>query len=152
MRLELDEALCAKYPKMLMDRHADKRTTAMCWGFECGDGWYNLLDALMHNIQSHIDWRARQRAYAIEQKSKKIPDEVPQVVLSQVKEKFGTLSFYYSGGDERIFGMVMLAETISGQTCEWCGNPGKPRNGGWIRTLCDKHEESHQRGEYDESA
>lgn len=152
MRLELDEALCAKYPKMLVDRHADMRTTAMCWGFECGDGWYNLLDALMSNIQGHIDWRARQRAYAIEQKSKKIPEEVPQVVLSQVKEKFGTLSFYYTGGDERIFGMVMLAETISGQTCEWCGKPGERRNGGWIRTLCDAHEEAHQRGEYDESA
>jgi hypothetical protein len=23
-------------------------------------------------------------------------------------------------------------------------------SGGWIRTLCDKHEEKHQRGEYDE--
>jgi hypothetical protein len=152
MRQELDEALCAKYPKMLRDRHADKRATAMCWGFECGDGWYNLLDALMANIQGHIDWRERQRAYAIEQKSRKIPDEVPQVVLSQVKEKFGTLSFYYSGGDERIFGMVMLAETISGQTCEWCGSPGQRRNGGWIRTLCDKHEEARERGEYDESS
>lgn len=148
MKLELDEALCAKYPKMLVDRHADMRTTAMCWGFECGDGWYNLLDALMANIQSHIDWRERQRAYAIEN-GQDVPDEVPQVVLSQVKEKFGTLSFYYTGGDERIFGMVCLAETISGQTCEWCGSPGKRRGGGWIKTLCDAHEEAQQRGEYD---
>ena len=56
MRQELDEALCAKYPKMLRDRHKDKHETAMYWGFECGDGWYDLLDALMSNIQGHIDW------------------------------------------------------------------------------------------------
>lgn len=150
MRQELDAALCAKYPKMMAQRNLPMTETCMCWGFECGDGWYNLLDALMANIQGHIDWREKQRAYAIEQKSKKIPDEVPQVVLFQVKEKFGTLSFYYSGGDERIFGMVMLAETLSGQTCERCGSPGERRGGGWIRTLCDFHEDCYQRGEYRE--
>ena len=144
MKIELDEALCAKYPKMLVDRRAPKRTTAMCWGFECGDGWYNLLDALMHNIQSHIDWRERQRTYAIEN-GQDVPVEVPQVTLSQVKEKFGTLSFYYNGGDDRIFGMVMLAETISGITCEDCGAPGSRRGGGWIRTLCDSCESAYQK-------
>ena len=147
MNDDLDKALCAKYPKILVDHHADKMVTAMCWGFECDDGWYNILDSLMSNIQGHIDWRARQRAYAIENKSKQIPDEVPQVVLSQVKEKFGTLCFYYSGGDERILGMVMLAETLSGHTCERCGSPGERRQGGWIKTLCNKHDEDRRWGD-----
>ena len=28
----------------------------MCWGLECGDGWYNIIDALCANIQHRIDW------------------------------------------------------------------------------------------------
>jgi hypothetical protein len=57
MRKELDEALVAKYPLIFADRHGDMFDTAMCWGFECGDGWYNILDTLCAAIQHHIDWR-----------------------------------------------------------------------------------------------
>jgi hypothetical protein len=73
-----------------------------------------------------------------------IPPEVPQVTLDQVKEKFGTLRFYYTGGDDYISGLVSLAESVSGITCEECGDAGEGRNGGWIRTLCDKHEALYQ--------
>jgi hypothetical protein len=52
MRKELDEALCAKYPEIFRDRNGDMRTTAMCWGFECGDGWYNIIDGLCATIQN----------------------------------------------------------------------------------------------------
>ena len=55
MRKELDEKLCAKYPKIFADRHGDMRTTAMCWGFECGDGWYWLIDSLCSNLQWNTD-------------------------------------------------------------------------------------------------
>jgi hypothetical protein len=43
MKRELDEELCRIAPHLFGDRHADMRTTALCWGFECGDGWYWLL-------------------------------------------------------------------------------------------------------------
>ena len=46
MKPELDKALCEKYPKIFVNRHADMSTTAMCWGLEVGDGWYNLIDTL----------------------------------------------------------------------------------------------------------
>lgn len=61
MSPELDNKLCEKYPKIFKDRYADMRTTAMCWGFECGDGWYNIIDKLCSNIQLHIDWSRKQR-------------------------------------------------------------------------------------------
>lgn len=61
MSPELDKQLCEKYPKIFKDRHASMQTTAMCWGFECIDGWYKIIDVLCGNIQSHIDWRRRQR-------------------------------------------------------------------------------------------
>ena len=115
----------------------------MCWGFECGDGWYNILNLLMSNIQHHIDWKNKKEQV------------VPQVTLDQVKEKFGTLRFYYTGGDEYIRGLVSMAESMSAVTCESCGNPGKQTHGGWIKTTCkpceDKRaaERARQTAEYE---
>ncbi len=58
----------------------------------------------------------------------------------QVKEKFGGLRFYYSGGDSSyIRGVVDMAEQMSYRTCEVCGAPGKSNGGPYVRTLCDKH-------------
>ena len=189
MREELDKLLCEKYPKMMVNRNKNMQETCMCWGFACGDGWYNILNQLMGNIQHHIDWREKQRAGAIkynemaaqakagnfdlfeedmkalpndEYKEKrlaeivagdfrKLPESIPQVTLDQVKEKFGTLRFYYSGGDDVIDGMVQLAESMSGVTCEECGNVGERRGGGWVHTYCEPCEElrNKKREEYE---
>jgi hypothetical protein len=139
MKQELDALLCEKYPKMMVNRNKDMKETCMCWGFECGDGWYNILNQLMGNIQHHIDWKNRTE------------EVVPQVTLDQVKEKFGTLRFYYTGGDDYIRGMVTMAEAMSGVTCEGCGNPGERHGGGWVRTLCTACEEQREkkRAEYE---
>jgi hypothetical protein len=40
--------------------------------------------------------------------------------------------------------MVRMAEAWADHTCETCGNVGKSRNGGWIKTLCDEHEAERQ--------
>ena len=65
MKTELDEKLCKTYPKLFRDRHGDMKKTCMVWGFECGDGWYNIIDHLCWNIQSHIDHSRSQRATAL---------------------------------------------------------------------------------------
>ena len=127
MKQELDKLLCEKYPKMMVNRNKPMQETCMCWGFECGDGWFNILDQLMGNIQHHLDWKNRTE------------ETVPQVTLDQVKEKFGTLRFYYTGGDDEIRGMVRMAESMSAVTCEECGLPGKQTQGGWIKTTCAAH-------------
>ena len=130
MKQELDELLCKRYPQMMVNRDKPMMETCMCWGFACGDGWFNILDQLMGNIQHHIDWKNKKE------------EVVPQVTLNQVKEKFGTLRFYYTGGDDVIDGMVTMAESISGVTCEECGSPGKRVGGGWVTTLCEAHAEA----------
>jgi hypothetical protein len=135
MREELDEALCAKYPKIFANRHGDMKETLMCWGFEHGDGWYQILDSLCANIQSHIDWQNENFAKGYPYYEK----PVPQVVAQQVKEKFGTLRFYYNGGDDVIDGMVRIAESWSAVACEECGAPGTQNSQGWIKTLCETH-------------
>ncbi len=134
MKQELDEALCAKYPKIFRDRHAPMTETAMCWGFDIGDGWYQILDSLCGNIQRYIDWKNRSA-----EAGQKDFTPVKQVVAVQVKEKFGGLRFYYNGGDEQIFGMVRMAESWAAHTCETCGAPGKFRGRGWVYTACDLH-------------
>ena len=62
MKQELDELLCKKYPKMMVNRLKPMMETCMCWGFECGDGWYNILDVLCGNIQHHVDQKRKDRA------------------------------------------------------------------------------------------
>jgi len=140
MREELDKLLCEKYPKMMVNRNKGMQETCMCWGFECGDGWFEILNQLMGNIQHHIDWKNKKE------------EVVPQVTLDQVKEKFGTLRFYYTGGDDYIRGLVSMAESMSGVTCEGCGaqaktNWPKAENGGiggWVRTICAPCEEARE--------
>ena len=182
MKQELDKLLCEKYPKMMVNRNKDMMETCMCWGFECGNGWYNILDQLMGNIQHHIDWKEKQRNWAIEHNNivtqcregifdlfeksmegvlnpeykekrlaeilengfREVPESIPQVTLNQIKEKFGTLRFYYTGGDDYISGMVSLAESISGVTCEECSAPAETHGSGWVRTLCTPCEEQRE--------
>lgn len=179
MNIELDEKLVEKYPKIFRDRHASMQVTAMCWGFDCGDGWYNILDALCCQIQHHIDWKRGQRARALKynrvlaralkgdkaglikyftygdsptektyenvefeikrNQPRQVPEVPNQVIASQVKEKFGSLSFYYTGGGDYVRGLVTMAESMSSRTCERCGNLGKRRGNGWLYTACDLH-------------
>ena len=66
------------------------------------------------------------------------------IEIQQIKEKFGGLRFYYQGGDAHISGMEAMAEAWANRSCETCGNKGERRSGGWIRTLCDFHENLYQ--------
>lgn len=141
MSPELDQKLFEKFPKIFSERNSDMQETAMCWGFECGDGWFHIIDKLCQNIQSRIDWNNKRRLTLLENNpyDHVIPDEVIQVVATQVKEKFGTLRFYYDGGDATIDGMVRMAESMSSVTCEVCGMYGTTGGKGWVRTLCEIH-------------
>ena len=177
MRKELEEALCKSYPKILRDR-------AMFLGFECDDGWYNILNMACASIQGHINQTRAQRARAlrynrarrravtgdvrplqmhftynenatepsiygiqeaakvledIESQYRRVPEACPQVIATQIKEKFGTLRFYYCGGDDYCRGIESMAESMSAVTCEVCSSPGKLRHDGWVQTLCDEH-------------
>jgi hypothetical protein len=74
----------------------------MCWGFACEDGWFGLIDAISETI-SEVD---------------------PQCQATQVKEKFGTLRFYYEGDHGDLDMAVGAAENYSSRVCEWTGAPG----------------------------
>jgi hypothetical protein len=124
-----------KYPKMLSTPYG---------GFAISEGWWNIVDNLMGNIQHHIDWSIKNHQWDLENDKKDVRPVCPQVTVNQIKEKFGGLRFYYDGGDEYISGLVTMAECWAVNTCETCGDRGERRQGGWIRTLCDKHEAEYQ--------
>jgi hypothetical protein len=131
MNEKLDKQLCEKYPKIFVNRNGDMKETCMYWGFSCGDGWYDLIDTLCGTVQNYIDSNSSETRV------------IPQLVAEQVKEKFGTLRFYTSGGDTLIDGMIWFAESMSSRICESCGKPATERNlrdHGWIVTLCDEHQ------------
>lgn len=107
-------------------------------GFAVGPGWWPILEHLCGQIQHHVDWRNQQK-----EKFNR-GEGCPQVIVEQIKEKFGGLRFYYQGGDDYVSGLVSMAETWAEHSCEDCGNLGERRSGGWIRTLCDHHEQMRQ--------
>ena len=77
----------------------------------------------------------RQRSYKCVKYNKVYP---PAVKIDQIKEKFGELRFYYTGGDKEVAGMVRFAEYLANQTCEVSGEKGELcRRGGWYKTLSE---------------
>jgi len=112
MSPELTQKLVEKYPKLFSSKQ-------FC-GFECGDGWFDLLDYLCGSLLTYT-----------------YGDE--EIYVDQVKEKFGRLRFYLSKEDDVMHGMVSMAEHMSGRICETCGERGETRGGSWMVTLCDLH-------------
>lgn len=116
----LDKNLCKRYPEIFRDRHGDICQTLMPFGFECDDGWYDIINNLCKKI---MDLK---------------PNPVP--VATQVKEKYGTLRFYVNSAGGEIHKLILDAETKSSWTCEVCGELGRRcSTGTWCKTLCPTH-------------
>jgi hypothetical protein len=128
----MSQKLFDDYPKLFAKRNLiseDQRRYPISWGLEHGDGWLTIVEELCELIQRHVD-----------QKQKNNPS-YPQIEVLQSKEKFGSLRFYVTHSDEYVNGLISMAESISGRTCESCGNPGTIRGKGWIRVRCEPCEE-----------
>jgi len=120
MSPENTKKLYDKYPKIFAQKDLTVQQSCMPWGFECGDGWYWLIDNLCDTMQRYINSNKKE-----------------QVEATQVKEKFGTLSFYTTGSNRLIDGMLWLAEDLSGGICETCGSTKDvTQTSGWIKTIC----------------
>ena len=131
MKDELQKEIMKNYPKIFRDKDEDMTRTCMCWGLECPDAWAPLIERLCDSLQFHSDHNG-----------------APQVVADQVKEKFGTLRFYYhteypegAETDPRregmLAGIVMTYEDMTETICAECGsNKGVTSTKGWITYLC----------------
>ena len=95
MKIELQENLFKTYPKIFARRLMSKEYTAMCYGIQCPDSWYEIIDTLCGRIQSYAD----QNGFIVE--------------ANQVKSKFGGLRFYVTYSDPYIRGLLAMAQMMS---------------------------------------
>lgn len=94
------------------------------WGryVSCREGWYPILEDLENKL-SYLD---------------------PDYRIAQIKEKFGTLRFYFDTDAEPMIKSIMrdcvaAAEFASSYTCEYCGSSlGKLQQSSWVKTACDE--------------
>jgi hypothetical protein len=126
-----------KYPDLFSNKNKDIKSSCMAWGCECGIGWYDILSSLCWKIKQYEDNIVWQTQWNQKTNPEYKSDYFP-VKFDQIKEKYGGLRVYFSGGDQYVEGLVSMAESFSYQVCEVCGNKGQPNKGGWITTLCDE--------------
>ncbi len=119
MRKSKSDKLFNSCPIIFRGRNQGVKQNLMYFGFECSDGWFDIIYELSKKIE--------QIAITL-RKSGCDHDELPMVF--QVKEKFGTLRFYMSKSTHEIQEFIRQSEQVSAQVCEQCGNPGslKRRN------------------------
>ena len=98
-------------------------------GFQHDDGWYDLVYCLSKQIAEISN------KYEV------------RIIALQVKEKFGSLKFYYSLDPERdstrqeVNKSIRQAEADSLVTCEICGKEGskdKGKKAGRTKVLCSE--------------
>ncbi len=107
MQKALDDLLCQRYPALYAARDDNAQSTAMCWGFQVGDGWFGIIDALSEALMA--------LAHA---------DGAPCPVAQQVKQKFGSLRFHVDAPN-KYRSALELAEELSRRVCEVSGGPGR---------------------------
>lgn len=122
----LDAKLCQDFPLTFRDRHGAKRSTCMVWGFP-GDGWEPLIRRAAEKIEPIIQ-------KFIDDGKESNEDRLTSM---QVKEKFGTLRWYFTFSHPDIDAIIKEAEKESCYTCEDCGGEGKIRDGSYTLTQCD---------------
>jgi hypothetical protein len=135
--------LCANIQAHI-DGEAKQRKQALAYNkmlAQAKTGNWKLFDTYYKAWKPNDPFVLARRADVQTDTPREVPEKPHQVVVTQVKEKFGTLRFYYNGGDDYIRGLVSMAEAMSATTCEECGSAGILRPGGWVHTACDAHAE-----------
>lgn len=141
MNTELQNQLYEKYPQLFVNKDKTPMQSPMCFGIETGEGWYEILSSLCWMIQQHEDSIVWQTEWRQKTDPEYQSDYFP-VKFDQIKEKYGGLRVYFSGGDQYIEGLVSMAEAMSYHICDVCGNKGEPNKGGWISVRCEAHRNS----------
>ncbi|MBT1070684.1 hypothetical protein [Pelotalea chapellei] len=140
MTPENDKLLRNRYPLIFK---------ANFWGFECGNGWFAILDALCNQLiepvrqleedlksilgprsklpENQAIWSREQRKQSNDAALSELKIALRKArrravpVAVQVKEKFGALRFHVKKGDEAQRALIGMAEKLALNTCEACG-------------------------------
>jgi hypothetical protein len=96
----------------------DVRLTLMSLGFLHGDGWFDIIWRLCEDLEPLVA--------AFEQEATRRQFEVLQVKA---------LRIHVNDANDAIRQRIEAPEGEWFRTCEVCGQPGKRREGGWIKTF-----------------
>lgn len=147
MTTSLQEYFYNTYPDLFREHTLPPEESSMHWGITCEDGWFKILDEVCSNIVQYVDsfnstvqyWKDREKKETIVDSPVKYTHFLKPVVFKQIKEKYGALVIYHSGGDDWVQGVISFAHSLSATTCEKCGTMnetvGKTTDG-HIQTLC----------------
>lgn len=106
-----------------MKRNLDQKYPQLFYkpvAIECGDGWLDLIDQTLGQIDSYL--KKSNESATLFPKTKK---PIEPVKILQIKEKWGVLTIYFTGGDEVVRNLIALSQKISQHTCEITGNKGQ---------------------------
>lgn len=129
MNKDKEITLVELYPDILVNYGKSPKESCMAFGFEHGDGWYELIGDLLQELDAYCK------------------DKDFHIIADQIKEKFGTLRFYFSYSTVEVSnkdhaaidGIVTKYEKQSEVVCEKTGEPGsmhyRTQRGGWMKTL-----------------
>jgi len=84
--------------------------------FECGDGWFELIRRLSSSLCVLTALSG------------------DDILVVQVKEKYGRLRVYVDGGNEATEHLIDAAENESEYICDLCGATGSISVAGWRST------------------
>ena len=149
------DKIVEKYP-LLFQSDTDTQTPFKLFGFECNEGWYDIIEnmcrcmysehrsakyMLDHTLDRLAQFPGREDLLELqEQYTKALNKAIKRLPkIAQIKEKFGTLRVYLDGGCGTAHGIAEMAEAMSEVTCEICGNKGHTYTMGWHKTLCYEH-------------
>jgi hypothetical protein len=122
---QVEQQIIRKYAYMFPKQDTSKPGwSPIVFGFEVGNGWAELLENIF-NVIGALDTNKT-------------------LIIDQIKEKFGTLRFYYSHigtiddkTADLISWVVRCGENESGYTCERCGAPAKVESvNHWLSCMC----------------
>lgn len=148
------ETLLRKFPLLYYQYYLPMTETCMCWGFDCGDGWYEIIYELSEQLERHLKrtWYERLLGSKLVTISRlwskfigviyrklhwRLPrfDYYPFGAV-QVKEKFGTLCYYTNYHSDELQEIISKYESLSASTCETCGSNGILIQQGWWHVTC----------------
>ena len=90
------ESFMSRFPILFQHRKLSMQETCMCWGIECPKGWWHILEQLCTALEiQNMEFTSK---YGV------------AIVADQVKEKFGTLRFYFTIRDVDSNGVCTCVE------------------------------------------
>lgn len=133
MKASLENRILLRCPIIYRGRHLSPKHNLMCFGFECGGGWFQIIYDLSVSIENHAE----------KLKANGVSDDLLPCV-TQVKEKFGGLRFYVDNLYGDMCELIDAAEALSQQTCDVCGAPANRQYiNDWLLTICDTCANKH---------